>query len=360
MTKTIAPPREEIFANSRNSNNELLRIVCMFFIVFHHFLVHAVFPDTLDSSVPSNNGILLSNITNGFLYIGVNCFILLSGYYGIKLRWKNIIQLFVICASYGLVGYLFHIYQIGASFGRSVLDHTLFIFSHNGNWWYINCYLMLMCISPLLNAGIDKLNKRSFQVVIIGLTICQIYFGYYWQQNKFDSDGYSFMQFIYMYLIGAYLHRHCHPSSKHRWYYIAIYMLFALVWGFASNYAHNHAIDSWWHPFNYNNPVVIIASIAFFLIFQTFSFQSKVVNWLAVGTLAAYLIQENLFLRGDIYGYVHNLCAGSAPLIALCIACGCSILFLLLVIVIDGLRAIITKPIIRYSSGKLDQWCSLP
>ena len=75
----------------RDSNIELLRIVCMMFIVVHHSLlglysVPFVLEGQGECDVLSGSALIL----NGFCYIGVNVFILISGYYGIKFKWRAI------------------------------------------------------------------------------------------------------------------------------------------------------------------------------------------------------------------------------------------------------------------------------
>lgn len=346
MTKNIAPPHAKAFAQQRNSNNELLRIVCMFFIVFHHFLVHAVWPETLEMSESLTSGIALSTITNGFVFIGVNCFLLISGYYGIKLRWRGIIRLFIICATYGLLGYLFHLWRDDVSFGRSVLYNTIFIFSHN-NWWYIKCYLILMLLSPLLNAGIENMNKKTHQLVIIGLIVCQVYFGYYWEIGEFDVRGYGAMQFITMYMIGAYIKRYVTLRLERRWLYIGVYAACALLWGFISCLWHKYDLSGWWHPFRYNNPLIIISSIAFFLFFHTFSFYSKSINWIAGGTLAAYLIQDQEYFSTSIYNAVEKLKLSMNLTEKYFFTIGIAILFLIIACVIDKVRQRITNPMLN-------------
>lgn len=72
----------------RDSNIESLRLVCMMLIVVHHRLVYGLYdvPFVLegqgDCSSLSGSAIIL----NSFCYIGVNVFILISGYYGIKFK----------------------------------------------------------------------------------------------------------------------------------------------------------------------------------------------------------------------------------------------------------------------------------
>lgn len=351
--KNAIPSSAKLFTQHRNSNNELLRIVCMFFIVFHHFLVHAIFPDSLDSDVNLNTGNIISIITNGFLYIGVNCFILISGYYGVKLRWRNLTNLFMACAIYGVLGYLVHLWYDGASIGKNLIYHSFFIFSHN-TWWYINCYVILLLISPLLNAGINIMTKRQHLITIVGLTICQVYFGYYWAQNMFDNSGYSFMQFLYMYVIGAYIHKHVTIKKDKRYSYLWIYIACALLWGILSCIGHSHAIEGWWKPICYNNPIVILAAVAFFLFFQTFSFESKLINWLAPGTLAAYLIQDQYYFGHALYEQTQEITVSLSPYAEYALAVIISIGFLLLAMLIDKGRARLTKPLVDLAA-KIDE-----
>ena len=62
----------------RESNFELLRIVAMIFIVAHHFLIAS---GNINYYSPTLCG---GEFANSFLVCGVDCFILISGYFGIK------------------------------------------------------------------------------------------------------------------------------------------------------------------------------------------------------------------------------------------------------------------------------------
>ena len=52
----------------------------------------------------------------------------------------------------------------------------------------------------------------------------------------------------------------------------------------------------------YSNPIVIIQAIAFFLLFETFDFKSKIINNISKLTLGIYMIHDNSYLRTIIYG----------------------------------------------------------
>lgn len=70
----------------RNSNFEILRIICMLLIVAHHFSVHGGF--YYDASVISLNRFWIQ-----FLIpcgrVGTNCFVMISGYFLVADRFSS-------------------------------------------------------------------------------------------------------------------------------------------------------------------------------------------------------------------------------------------------------------------------------
>ena len=60
----------------RNSSIELLRIICMWMIILYHLSMHS-YGEALGHN-------LLWDIVTNVFHIGVVCFILISGWYGIK------------------------------------------------------------------------------------------------------------------------------------------------------------------------------------------------------------------------------------------------------------------------------------
>ena len=337
----------------RQSNNELLRIVCMFFIMFHHFIIHSIFPDVVHSDSALDTGTAVATLTEGFLYIGVNCFVLISGYYQIRLRWRSIFNIFLVCAFYGLIEYFFHLWHDNANIGMGVINYSILILSH-GNWWFIHCYVILMLLSPILNAAIKQLPQKQLFYIIICLTICQVYFGYFWQIPLYDTSGYHFLQFVYLYVIGSYLRRYTRPEKRSRSKYFAVYAVCALIWGVLTCLGHKYDLTSFWWAFNYNNPILVIEAIAFFLLFQTFSFKSPVVNKLAAGTLAAYLLQDGVYSRSLWYDTAARLTATAIWPVKLLASLLFSVVFLIVVMYADQLRIRMTRPILDKIS-KLDK-----
>lgn len=137
-----------------------------------------------------------------FVYCAVPVFLLLSGYFGIKLKFKKIANLYLQCFFYGLIGYVIHLYVDHNTIGKSLLIES--VFSISNGWWFITNYFLLCLLSPLINAGIDKLNKNQFKWVLFLLTIVNLYFGWLWgiEHNK---TGYELCNYIYLYIIGRYI-----------------------------------------------------------------------------------------------------------------------------------------------------------
>jgi surface polysaccharide O-acyltransferase-like enzyme len=183
---------------TRESNFELLRLVCMFFILVLHVNNGGLFKDLGDigQSIPAS-------IFESFCIVAVNCFVLISGYFEIKFNWKSFVHLFIFCFSYTFgFAVLFSLYRNEILLKRIIL--SFFTFSHSP-YWFVNVYFGLFLFSPILNNLIKDLTKYDFLVYLIILTIVNVYLGFYTQNGRFNDSGYNIMNFIYLYFIGRYI-----------------------------------------------------------------------------------------------------------------------------------------------------------
>jgi hypothetical protein len=178
----------------RESNFELLRLVCMGFIL----ILHAVGAlEILGISVPGT-------IFYAFSLCAVNCFVLVSGYFGITVKWKGFVHLFLFCFFYtfcsAILSSVFH-----HELYLKRLFLSLFVFSRSPAW-FINVYFALYMLSPILNKMTEGLAKRDFLIFLVVLTFVNVYMGFYCKNSRINQDGYNIMHFIYMYFIGKYIH----------------------------------------------------------------------------------------------------------------------------------------------------------
>ena len=85
----------------RNSSIELLRIVCMIFIVMHHIIITTIAPQFSSS---------FYNFLDFIFHTAVVIFIIISGYFGIHFKLNKFLKLWAQVLYYsitiGLISYL--------------------------------------------------------------------------------------------------------------------------------------------------------------------------------------------------------------------------------------------------------------
>ena len=117
----------------RNWNIELMRCMMMIIIIVHHCCIFCSFKSPLMGAV------------SAMAVFAVNGFVFISGWYGVRFSMAKIIRLL------GLG--LFAVLCVGVASGLSG-DGWDFRFSLG---WFGNAYVALLCLSPIVNAGIDHL-----------------------------------------------------------------------------------------------------------------------------------------------------------------------------------------------------------
>ena len=336
---------------ARNSNIELLRIVCMLMVVVLHFNNNGA--NTGIVNMPEE---LTSRLTWGFLVesfclVAVNCFVLISGYFAIKLKVRSLLKFYLQCFLIGLFTYLLYLGLTGGFatwqctdgvFTAKILAERLMVFTHNG-WWFVVSYVGLMLLSPLLNSAVDNLSDKRLLHSLVLFSIVILYLGWY-HKVEVTNYGNSLISFIWIYLIGRYIGKHVSLDRicRYRWvwfggYFGAALGLFGLIM------LRYHCSIEMHYPLDYNNPFVVISAIMLLLFFLSFNFRSKVINWLGSSVFAAYLIQESCYLGHKwIYPNMRDwfmVIPDGWRILALL---GISAAFLLLCIVVDKVLSFIS------------------
>lgn len=325
----------------RESSFELLRIVCMLMIVCHHFITQ------VDKGSTLINNSTAGAIINALCYVGVNCFVLISGWFGIKIKWKGIISLFICCSFYGVLSYFFHIFTDHANVGISLIQWALLPLS-SSKWWFVNCYLILYLSSPLLNVALEHLSRKEHVIILWLFTIINVYFGSIMQADFFNQDGYSAAQMIYMYIIGDYLRKYTSVRwvQDNRMWLLVGYVVFSLLWLLHKQLRFSIGITSFCGT-GYNNVFILCSSICFFLFMASFHFHYKLVNYVAISAFSVYLLQESTYFgRNWLYPRVASIYTTIGSTSGqICVMLAISVLFFLFVILIDQIRLLISSGI---------------
>lgn len=269
----------------RESCFELLRIIAMFFIVIWHISVHA------------QKGELITHDFIGSITItGVNIFILITGYFGLKLQWKSLLNIIAMVIFYHIITLVMNyvIFDQEPSIGNII---CIFAPISRTPYWFVNCYLILMLLSPALNIVKEKATKRQYIYILGVLIYLSCITGFVFRQ-RINYNGYCVMQFITMYFIGDAIKRYNAIKLIKKKYLVSIYL-------FSTAILYIGGLFDIERTYAYNNPVLMLAAISLFCLIAKIKFSSSSINTFAQYMFPVYLLQESVFRR-RIYKELYN------------------------------------------------------
>lgn len=264
----------------RRSGIELLRLVSMLFIVYYHMLVY------LTNEVPESG---IVKVLWPFFHIGVICFVLISGYFGIHSGKKGLAKLIGICLVYSIPNIVYKC--VLATSPQEYLQ--AFMFLSKSDYWFIRTYLALFLLAPLVNRFNDHCSGKEQWILMSVLGVLSVYVGCI-AKDPIYLDGKNLIHFIFVYQLGHTFRQH-ESVIREKWginklliAFAAISILETAVLFLAWDSYLGHLV--WRMTFAYNSPVLLANASLFFLIFAQMEFSSAWVNKLAKGCLAVYLI----------------------------------------------------------------------
>ena len=282
--------------------------------------------------------------------ICVNSFLVISGWFGLRFRFKHVFTIWAILFFLNLSLSVFTWIREGY-FLYSLSD----ILAVGGESYFVNCYLMLMVMAPMFNAFIEKYGKGILPWVL--LLWCVEFIWSFYFKNKclgFD-DGYGLTHFILMYFLGrvaylyiAYLYKDKIFSRFSDTCLIAIYIggVIILLIGY---YAWNIRIMS------YVSPVNIIMTFALFLIFARREFRNRFIDFFGGASLMIYMFHVSGTIK-PILEIWDNTLLNTEPYFTyladiLCIVFG----VILTATLLDKLRMVVMTPIANFIVPKVDR-----
>ena len=291
----------------RESNFELLRIVAMLMIIFGHFFVHS------NLLVESSGTLQIAcRIILAIIIIHVNLFILISGYFGYKSKFKisKLLALNNATWFYTILITIIALIFLNISFTKLELLKN-FLPIDFGTYWFIITYMLLYLISPILNTFINNSTKEKHLIVLIILFIVLSIIPTLTHGEVLDVvRGYSLYNFILLYLLGAYLSKY---KIEYKTKYLLIIFISMCTLNILGYYLGCHLIDSTKNSLlnylgislrdgyiTYSNPLVIVQATSFLLLFKKIKLKSKLINFIATNVFGVYLIHDNYILR-DLY-----------------------------------------------------------
>lgn len=292
----------------RNSSIESLRILLIIFILGFHFISYGVFhpqhPITLTSPL-----IIPVTILESIFVIAVNCFVLISGYFGINNIISKLSRLYTQVLFYSIsISSIYFAWQL--YMGNDINYYQLlysFIPVISKRWWFFTAYIILMLFSPILNMTLNNYSKRYTELfIIIGIVLFIIC-----PTIKFpiiEDRGFGFISFMLLYLLGGYIRRYSTLSYSTKFYLILYVISFLLIsihalilFFFGKNYGYRSS------SFAYNNILVFVSSIFFFVIFLKLKIPpSKPINRIATFVFGIYLFHEHPVIKDLLFDTLYS------------------------------------------------------
>ena len=331
MTKrdNLPPPDDKTgqLSNPRHYGIDLLRMLSMYMVCMHHVLLHGgILSGTATEPIKHNIALFF----NMLAYCAVNCFALISGYVGVKSRFKyrNLFRLWLQAVVYTLgISLIFYFAKPG-SVGLKGLVKACFPIC-TGAYWYLTAYTLMFFAIPQMNFILEKQPKITVRVFLLSFFIifsmCSlppIIYGI----SSIVSCGYSAIWLTYLYFVGGFIRTYgCHElfvfsvnnTCRNRiftwimaifntqWRCLALYFLCILLTfliytegSYIASLIFKREI-SCYRITHYNSPLTFFASLAFLVLFS----RMRLVKWstfiqytspLAFGV---YLIHDNDLMR---------------------------------------------------------------
>ncbi len=281
----------------RQSNIELLRLICMFMILVGHASGYLNEKDLV-----GGHGVFRL-LVNQFCLVGVDVFVLISGWFGIKASFRGagkllfqVLFITILCVVVSLLA------GLPISFREDVLPFLLL----GQGYWFVVSYLILYAISPVLNAFVEKATQGTFRTVLLSWFGLAFFYGFLLDAGHFDY-GFSALSFIGLYLLARYVR--LYPgrlTSFSAWTDAGIYagatLLSALLFWYGYKW-----FSMGFHLNHNDSPLAILAALYLLLAFSKINLQSRMVNWLAASAFAIYLIHENALVSPYYHQLFQNL-----------------------------------------------------
>lgn len=260
--------KNEVVVMKRNLGLDFLKVLCMFGIVWIHAGTYGAYSEVS----PSPNIWVLR--WKYMLAVVVNIFAFISGWYGVNFSTKKFFKFIGLSVICGIEAFLVS----SKVFNCASFDLWTLIFYCATNWYFLG-YLILLLLSPLINAGLEKIKKDNVWSYVPPLGIL-----YIWQflSSIFPEthrsglvrayfSRYSFLTIIMIYIIGRLIRKfNVLDSIKTKWLIIV-----GICVSFLSAFP----------PFHYYTaPNLLLEAICFFEIFR----RMKVPSWL--GKISSFMV----------------------------------------------------------------------
>lgn len=275
---------------ARNSNYELLRIIAMFMIVFIHANMY------LFQFVGGKSAVFFNGMVNGICNIGVACFMLISGYYGMKFDIGKFVRMECMMITYSLAETVFLCLMMPQQMqGAALLEQIVkaFLPFITRKHWFYSCYICLFFLSGYIQKFIEHLKKEEFERLLLLLLVLFSVLPTLFYFELIPDNGKGLVHMIMVYMIGRYIRMYKDVKMPGK-----AAVLFILLWTL-NGVSHEIPIQIggiYHHLCKDNSITNLTMAIILFYLFKEFKFQSGFINRAAGSVFAVFAINDALVL----------------------------------------------------------------
>lgn len=280
----------------RNSSVEVLRIIAMAFVLLTHWNWSMLKRGGVNFEEQAFIVRYLHCLIEAPLLICVNLFIIISGWYGLKLKVRSIINIGILVSTIFFVEYFYMVKNGQTDLTLNGLIKNLLFVSRSD--YFVVDYILLLFFSPILNSFVKLYNRKTILTYTLFAIALETYFGCVRINTYLGiNSGYSFIHFVIIYLIARSLNLFKDELFRHsRLFYTIVFCCCSVFISLLLYFHVNHTTD-------YCNPLVVLSAVSFFIIFAKGVFYIKLVNTIAASTFAVYIVHR--------YNPIHDIMQSS-------------------------------------------------
>lgn len=275
---------------ARNSNFELLRILAMFMIVFIHANMY------LFQFVYGSSAVFFNGMVNGICNIGVTCFMLISGYYGMKFDLAKFVRMECMMITYSLAETVLLCIMIpqqmqGAALLEQLVKSLLPFVTRK--YWFYSCYVCLLFFSGYIQKFIEHLKKEEFgRLLCLMLALFSVLptFCYF---ELIPDNGKGLVHMIMIYMIGRYIRMYKDVKIPRK--AVILFLAFWMINGVSHEIPIQ--IGGIYHHLCKDNSITnLTMAVILFYLFKGVTFQSGFINRAAANVFAVFALNDTLVL----------------------------------------------------------------
>lgn len=267
---------------------EALRFTAMLLVLLYHVAYWDMAVEDGSIHYASLNSIAGYALLKSVSMPCVNLFVMISGWYGIRLTFSKLARLAFQVLFFSIPIYLLFVcYDEQTFFSLNTCLHLCLL----EGYWFIPAYLLLCLLSPILNAYVENTPLKVQRDVL-----CALYafmFLYSWiQKDTWFNHGCSPLFFVLLYLLASYLRHDAAMTQKLHTRTLLIVYLTTICFVVVANvlFVKPGHLQICSKIYDYNSPFNILCAVSLLLLFARMKFHSRIVNWLGGSCFAIYLL----------------------------------------------------------------------